>query len=77
MKCKHVILWFVYVVIFKIFSPDICVYLLFKDHRSSDAVYIGLHVPKRKHRRKRHKHRRVEGDKTQSSQPEIFKDGKP
>lgn len=54
-----------------------CVYLLFKDHRSRDAVYIGLHVPKRKHRRKRHKHRRVEGDKTQSSQPEIFKDGKP
>lgn len=45
------------------------------DHRSSDAVYIGLHVPKRKHRRKRHKHRKVEGDKTQSSQPEIFKDG--
>ena len=67
MKCKHVILWFVYVVIFKI----LCL-----DHRSSDAVYIGLHVPKRKHRRKRHKHRRVEGDKTQSSQPEIFKDGK-
>lgn len=45
------------------------------DHRSTDAVYIGLHVPKRKHRRKRHKHRKVEGDKTQSSQPEIFKDG--
>lgn len=45
------------------------------DHRSSDAVYIGLHVPKRKHRRKRHKYRKVEGDKTQSSQPEIFKDG--
>ncbi|XP_022327010.2 electroneutral sodium bicarbonate exchanger 1-like isoform X1 [Crassostrea virginica] len=45
-----------------------------RNHRSSDAVYIGLHVPKRKHRRKRHKHRRVEGDKTQSSQPEIFKD---
>ena len=61
----------------RFFPPYICFYLSFKDHRSSDAVYIGLHVPKRKHRRKRHKHRRVEGDKTQSSQPEIFKDGKP
>lgn len=51
------------------------IFLNSTDHRSSDAVYIGLHVPKRKHRRKRHKHRKVEGDKTQSSQPEIFKDG--
>ncbi|XP_062584941.1 sodium bicarbonate cotransporter 3-like isoform X1 [Saccostrea cucullata] len=45
-----------------------------RNHRSTDAVYIGLHVPKRKHRHKRHKHRKVEGDKTQSSQPEVFKD---